>query len=93
MTPDGGTIFPSMDTETLGAFVAAIGLGGTAIYQAGVLRGRFEHHETTTVKRLDVLEGLAGGRVTREELDARFTSIAEQLGAIARAVDKLHERG
>jgi hypothetical protein len=31
--------------------------------------------------------------VTREELDARFTAIAEQLGAIARAVDKLHDKG
>lgn len=81
-----------MNLEFVAAMLTAVGLGGPAIYQAGVLRGRFDRHETTVEKRLDNLEDLSGTRVTREELDARFGAISDQLRSIQRALEQLTTR-
>lgn len=72
--------------------MAAIGLGGTAIYQAGLLRGRFDHHELAVTKRLDTIESTQSSRVTREELDARFGAISDQLVQISHTLEKLTDK-
>lgn len=75
-----------MTLEEFAVLVSAVGLGGTAIYQAGVLRGRFDKHEVATERRLDSLEEQ---KVTREELDARFDALAEGQQRIERKLDSL----
>lgn len=73
-----------MQLDQLAVLISAVGLGGTAIYQAGVLRGRFDKHELSTERRLDALEEQ---KITREELDARFDALGQQLQRIERKLD------
>lgn len=61
---------------------AALLTAATAIYHAGVLRGRFDKHEALIEKRVDALEQMNAKKITREELDARFDSVERQIADI-----------
>ena len=75
---------------------AALVVGATAIYHAGVLRGRFDKHEAMIEKRVDGLEAINLNKITREELDARFDGMERQIeevaGVVRRAMDTLTRR-
>lgn len=79
-------------TEELTAIVvpfAALIAGGTAIFQAGVLRGRFDKHEQNVEKRVDMLEKNDRDRITRAEMDARLTGLGYQIRDVHELVSKL----
>lgn len=77
-----------MTLEQFAVLIAAIGLGGTALFQAGVLRGRFDKHEEESQRRFAALEG---ARITREELTARLDGFEKQIEMLARKIDDLKE--
>ncbi|MBY0490635.1 MAG: hypothetical protein K2R93_12405 [Gemmatimonadaceae bacterium] len=80
-------------TLDFAAMLSAVALAGGAIYSAGRLNERVERHEADTVRRLESLEEANSTRITREELDARFSALKGQLDTITTMLTKLTTTG
>lgn len=70
------------DSESLvvpvGAFLTALGLGGSALWKGGTLAGTVQEHG----RRLGSIEEDAKKNVTRAELDARFATIDAKIDKV-----------